>query len=126
MDLRKPVKIGAGINADFQQLKFAGGYDHNWVLNDYDGTVKVIATVYDSTNGRFMEVLSDEPGLQFYSGNFLNGAKGKHGQPYNHRTGLCLEAQHYPDSPNKPQFPSVVLKPGEVYKQTTIYKFSTK
>lgn len=126
-DFRKPTKIGACIDDKFQQLIFGKGYDHNWVLNDYNKTVRKVASLYDPQSGRLMEVLTDQPGLQFYSGNFLDGSiTGKSGIIYTHRTGLCLEAQHFPDSPNKPNFPSVVLKPGEVYRQTTIYKFSTK
>jgi aldose 1-epimerase len=127
MDFRKPKMIGKDINADFQQLKFAGGYDHNWVLNNYNGKVRKAASVFDSTSGRYMEVFTDQPGIQFYSGNFLDGTiKGKDGIYYKHRAALCLECQHYPDSPNEKIFPSVVLRPGEVYTQTTIYKFSTK
>ena len=127
MDFRKPTAIGKRINEDFEQLKYAGGYDHNWVLNNYDGTVQEAVTLYDSTSGRFMEVLTDEPGVQFYSGNFLNGKdRGKDGIYYKYRTGLCLECQHFPDSPNEKNFPSVVLKPGEEYTQTTIYKFSVR
>jgi aldose 1-epimerase len=126
-DFRKPTKIGLRINDKDEQLGFGKGYDHNWVLNNWDKKVKVVATLYDSLSGRFMEVLTDQPGLQFYSGNFLDGSIiGKRGIKYNFRTGLCLEAQHFPDSPNKPNFPSVLLKPGETYKQTTIYKFLTK
>jgi len=126
-DFRKPEKIGARINEKDEQLRFGIGYDHNWVLNDYNKNVRLSAAVYDSQSGRYMEVLTDQPGLQFYSGNFLDGsAKGKDGILYAHRTGLCLEAQLFPDSPNKKNFPSAVLKPGEVYHQTTIYKFSTK
>jgi len=126
-DFRKPEKIGARINEKDEQLRFGIGYDHNWVLNDYNKNVRLSAAVYDSQSGRYMEVLTDQPGLQFYSGNFLDGsAKGKDGILYAHRTGLCLEAQLFPDSPNKKNFPSAVLKPGEVYRQTTIYKFSTK
>ena len=127
MDFRKPTAIGSRINDDNEQIKFGRGYDHNWVLNNYKkGIVREVASLYDSTSGRFMEVYTDQPGLQFYSGNFLNGVAGKNGAVYKYRTALCLETQHYPDSPNKPNFPSVVLRPGEVYKQTTIYKFSTK
>jgi aldose 1-epimerase len=126
-DFRKPEKIGARINEKDEQLRFGIGYDHNWVLNDYSKNVRLSAAVYDPQSGRYMEVLTDQPGLQFYSGNFLDGsAKGKDGILYAHRTGLCLEAQLFPDSPNKKNFPSAVLKPGEVYHQTTIYKFSTK
>ena len=125
-DFRTPTKIGTHINDDNEQLKLGHGYDHNWVLDDYNKTVRLAATVYDSTSGRFMEVLTDQPGLQFYSGNFLNGmGRGKNGVAYKFRTGMCLEAQCFPDSPNKPQWPSPVLKPGETYQQTTIYKFST-
>ena len=127
MDFRKPTEIGERINDDFQQLKFAGGYDHNWVLNNYNGSVREAATVYDSTSGIFMEVLTDQPGVQFYTGNFLNGMdRGKDGIYYKFRTALCLECQHFPDSPNEKTFPSVVLRPGETYTQTTVYEFSVK
>jgi aldose 1-epimerase len=128
MDFRKPTLIGSHINDDYQQLKYGRGYDHNWVLNNYsNGVVRIVASLYDSQTGRFMEVLTDQPGLQFYSGNFLNGTiAGKGGVIYKHRSALCLETQHFPDSPNKPDFPSVTLRPGEVYRQTTIYKFSVK
>jgi aldose 1-epimerase len=127
MDFRKPVKIGAGIDKDFEQLKFGKGYDHNWVLNNYNKQVRKVAELYEPKSGRLMEVSTDQPGIQFYSGNFLDGtAKGKKGILYKFRTGLCLETQHFPDSPNKPDFPTVRLNPGETYKHTTIYKFSTK
>jgi aldose 1-epimerase len=127
MDFRSPKKIGKDINADYEQLKFGLGYDHNWVLNGWDKKVNKIAGLYEPLSGRFMEVYSDQPGLQFYSGNFLNGTvTGKKGIKYQYRSALCLEAQCFPDSPNKIQFPSASLKPGEVYHQTTIYKFSTK
>jgi aldose 1-epimerase len=127
MDLRQPVPIGAHIDDDYEQLEFGGGYDHNWVLNNQDGTLALAARVHEPTTGRVMEVWTTEPGLQFYSGNFLDGSQvGKGGVQYEHRTGFCLEAQHYPDSPNKPEFPSTVLEPGDVYTQTTIYKFSAQ
>lgn len=127
MDFREPTSIGLRINNDNEQIKFGGGYDHNWVLNNYDGAVHKVASLYDSTSGRFMELFTNEPGLQFYSGNFLDGSiNGKNGVVYNYRRGLCLEAQHFPDSPNKENFYPVVLSPGEVYEQTTIYKFSVK
>ncbi|MBX3007220.1 MAG: galactose mutarotase [Melioribacteraceae bacterium] len=127
MDFRVLTNIGAKINDKFEQLVFGKGYDHNWVINNWDGSVKKVAELYEPASGRLMEVISDQPGLQFYSGNFLNGsAVGKGGVVYNYRTGLCLEAQHHPDSPNKPNFPSVRLNPGEQYKQVTIYKFSVK
>jgi aldose 1-epimerase len=127
MDFRTPTFIGARINDPFEQLIFGKGYDHNWVIKDYSkGKVRKAAELYEQKSGRVMTVFTDQPGLQFYSGNFLDGtAKGK-GVSYQLRTGLCLEAQCYPDSPNKPEFPSVTLKPGEVYHQTTIYQFSTK
>ncbi|HTX19030.1 MAG TPA: aldose epimerase family protein [Bacteroidota bacterium] len=127
MDFRTLTAVGSRINEPFEQLKFGRGYDHNWVLRNYTGQVRKVAEVYESTTGRDLSVLTDQPGLQFYSGNFLDGsAKGKKGVAYQRRTGLCLEAQHYPDSPNKPNFPSVVLLPGAVYHQTTVYQFSTK
>ena len=127
MDFRKSTKIGARINENDSQLKLGLGYDHNWVLNNYDKQVKKVVELYDPQSGRLMKVLTDQPGMQFYSGNFLDGSiKGKNGINYQYRTGLCLEAQLFPDSPNKPEFPSATLKPGGIYKQTTIYKFSTK
>ena len=128
MDFRKPAAIGARINQEFEQLKFGKGYDHNWVLNrKKEGEMIRAATLYDPKSGRLLEIITKEPGIQFYSGNFLDGTiKGKNGTTYNHRTGLCLETQHFPDSPNKPDFPSTVLKPGETYKTVTIHKFSVK
>lgn len=127
MDFSKPTAIGARINQDDQQLKYGKGYDHNWVLLGLSGSMKLAATVYEPTSGRVMEVYTTEPGLQFYSGNFLDGTiTGKDGVVYKHRTGFCLETQHFPDSPNKPNFPSTVLKPGEKYSSETIYKFETK
>ena len=127
MDFRTPMAIGARINDKFEQLIFGNGYDHNWVIKNYSkGKLRKAAEVYEQKSGRLMTVYTDQPGLQFYSGNFLDGtAKGK-GVSYQLRTGLCLEAQCYPDSPNKPEFPSVTLKPGETYEQTTIYQFSIK
>jgi aldose 1-epimerase len=127
MDFRTPTVIGARINEPYQQLLFGKGYDHNWVLRNYNGKVRKVAELYEPKSGRIVTVLTDQPGIQFYSGNFLDGTvKGKKGVTYKHRTGLCLEAQCYPDSPNKENFPSVTLKADEVYHQTTIYKFSTK
>jgi aldose 1-epimerase len=127
MNLTVPVVIGAGINKDDGQLKYGLGYDHNWVLNDVDGTMKLQASLYEPVSGRLMEVYTVEPGLQFYSGNFLDGSNvGKGGKEYKHRYGLCLETQHYPDSPNKPEFPSTVLRPGETYHTKTIYRFTVK
>ncbi len=110
-----------------EQLKFGKGYDHNWVLDKKGKALTLAATVYERTMGRVMEVLTTEPGIQFYSGNFLDGSiKGKNEQEYPHRSGFCLETQHYPDSPNKKNFPSTLLKPGQRYSQTTIYKFSVR
>ena len=123
-DFRTPTAIGARINQDDEQLKFGKGYDHNWVFDKPIGQLALMARVYEPTTGRVLEVWSTEPGLQFYSGNFLNGTiKGKGGWVYQFRNGFCMEPQHYPDSPNHSNFPSVVLKPGEVYKNTIIYKF---
>jgi len=127
-DFRNPTAIGTRIeNADEQQLRFGKGYDHNWVLNGPIGTVHLDATVYEPTSGRVLEVLSDQPGLQFYSGNFLDGSiTGKDGRRYEFRNGFCVEPQHFPDSPNHSNFPSTVLKPGEQYRSTIIYAFSTR
>ena len=126
-DFRKPTAIGARINQDDQQLKFGGGYDHNWVINKTPGQLTVVARVYEPTTGRVLEVLSTEPGLQFYTGNFLDGKiTGKGGWVYQFRNGFCMEPQHFPDSPNQPNFPSVVLKPGQVYKNTIIFRFAVQ
>ncbi len=125
-DFRTPHKIGERINDPDEQIRFGKGYDHNWVLNKKDHSLTLAARVTDSIGGRVMEVWTTEPAIQFYTGNFLNGSEiGKGGKPYNFRTAFCLEAQHYPDSPNHPDFPSTVLKPGEKYKQKTVYKFLT-
>jgi aldose 1-epimerase len=129
MNFRKPTKIGSRINENYEQLKFGLGYDHNWVLNKHQELLPMIATVYEPTSERFMEVWTNQPGIQFYCGNFLDGqVKGKNGVMYQYRTGFCLETQHFPDSPNKPDWPSTVLRASktEPYRQTTIYKFSVK
>jgi aldose 1-epimerase len=127
MDFRSPTPIGERINDNFVQLKNGKGYDHNWVLNDYNGKVSKAATVYDPSSGRELQVLTDQPGIQFYSGNFLDGTEiGKGGIHYQHRTAICLETQHFPDSPNKKNFPSVELKPDEKFSSTTIYRFTTR
>lgn len=127
MDFTRPTAIGAGIGNDFEQLKFGGGYDHNWVLNKGGRGMIAAARVYEPATGRVMEIRTTEPGIQFYSGNFLDGTiTGKGGTVYKHRWGLCLETQHYPDSPNKPDFPSTILRPGQKYETTTIYRFSAK
>ena len=127
MDFTKPTAIGARIENDYEQLKFGGGYDHNWVINKPFGQLGLMARVTEPTTGRVLEVLATEPGLQFYCGNFLDGKlTGKGAWVYQFRNGFCLEPQHYPDSPNQPKFPSVVLKPGQTYKNTIIYHFSVK
>ena len=126
-DFNSPTAIGARINEENEQLKYGLGYDHNWVLNDVDGSMKLQASLYEKNSGRLMEIYTVEPGLQFYSGNFLDGSNvGKGGKVYKYRNGLCLETQHFPDSPNKPEFPSTILKPGETYHTKTIYKFTVK
>jgi aldose 1-epimerase len=122
-DFRKPTAIGARINAADEQIKFGNGYDHNWVINKPPGKLGLVARVTDPATGRVMEVLSTEPGVQFYTGNFLDGITGKGGWVYKNRSGFCFEPQHYPDSPNHPQFPSAALKPGETYQNTILYRF---
>jgi aldose 1-epimerase len=126
-DFRTPTAIGARIQQDNEQLKFGGGYDHNWVINKKAGKLALMARVTEPESGRVLEVWSTEPGLQFYSGNFLDGTiTGKGGWVYQRRAAFCMEPQHYPDSPNKPQFPSVELQPGQVYRNTIIFKFSVQ
>lgn len=122
MDFTQAKPIGRDL------LQVAGGYDHNWVLDKTGNVLELIGTLYHPTSGRYMEVFTTEPGLQFYSGNFLDGTlKGaKNGTTYVKHAGLCLETQHFPDSPNHPDFPNTILKPGETYSHTTLYKFSTK
>jgi aldose 1-epimerase len=125
-DFIKPFVVGKRINGSHPQLQNGGGYDHCWVFDKSNNTSPA-ATVYDSLSGRFMEMFTTEPAVQFYSGNFLNGSlTGKFDTVYKQRMGLCLETEHYPDSPNRPNFPSTVLNPGEVYKSQTVYKFSVK
>lgn len=127
MDFRKLTVIGSRINDDSEQLKIGHGYDLNWVLNDYNKKVRKVAELYDPSSGRVLDVYTDQPGIQFYSGNFLDGSQvGKKGIAYKFRTALCLETQHYPDSPNEPKFPSTTLLPGKTYQTTTIFKFSVK
>jgi aldose 1-epimerase len=128
MDFTKPMAVGARITQADEQLTFGRGYDHTWVLNKTRARAPSFAArVRESKSGRVMEVYTTEPGVQFYTGNFLDGTiTGKGGKVYNQRYGLCFEAQHYPDSPNQPKFPSTVLKPGQKYTQTTIYKFSAR
>jgi aldose 1-epimerase len=124
-DFRQPRPIGDGIDAEVKQIRYGGGYDHNWVLNRDGEELLQVATLLDPPSGRRMDVLTTEPGLQFYSGNFLDGSLTGKGVNYVHRMGLCLETQHFPDSPNHPDFPSTVLRPGETYSSQTVYRFST-
>ena len=127
LDFRKPEAIGARINADYEQLKLAGGYDHNWVLNGKAGTLHLAAIVTDPVSGRKLTVETTEPGVQFYSGNFLDGTfTGRHGVKYEKHSGFCLETQHFPDSPNHPDFPSTVVKPGETMHSTTTFTFGVE
>ena len=126
-DFTTPHTIGERINANDEQLKLGKGYDHNWVANKNGNELSFLAGVSEPTSGRMMEVWSTEPGVQFYSGNFLDGTlTGKGGWTYQFRNGLCFEPQHFPDSPNHPAFPTTVLNPGEKYHNTIIYKFSAK
>jgi aldose 1-epimerase len=126
-DFRRATPIGARINDQHEQLRFGRGYDHNWVIDrDRPSTLVHAARLEDPVSGRRLDISTTEPGLQFYSGNFLDGSlKGKGGRVYGHRTGLCLETQHFPDSPNHPNFPSTVLRPGEHYRSRTVIAFST-
>jgi aldose 1-epimerase len=124
-DFRQLTPIGARIDADNEQLRYGGGYDHNWVLNGTSGTMRLAARAYEPMSGRQLEVHTTEPGVQFYSGNMMPPRiEGKDDQVYVRRGGFCLETQHYPDSPNQPTFPSTVLRPGEVYHTTTTFSFS--
>ena len=126
-DFNKPTPIGARINDDNEQLKLGGGYDHNWALNGKNGVMKVAAIVRDPKSGRVLTVTTTQPGVQFYTGNFLDGSfTGKSGVKYTKRTGFCLETQHYPDSPNQPEFPTTLLKPGETLHTETVFAFSTQ
>ncbi len=127
LDFREPHKIGERIEDEYEQLIIGNGYDHNFVLNkETPGELSFAASAYEDSTGRFMEVFTTHPAIQLYTGNFLNGENGKGDAVYNFRTGFCLETQHYPDSPNHPEFPSTVLRPGDEYKHRTIFKFSTK
>jgi aldose 1-epimerase len=126
-DFTKSFKIGARINeVKDLQIKYGKGYDHCWVATDSSKTLKTIASVYEPTSGRVMEVLTTEPAVQFYTGNFLDGMPAGKGVNYKFRTGFCLETQHYPNSPNEAKFPTTVLRPNETYQTTTVYKFSAK
>ena len=123
LDFRTPTAIGARIDRDDEQLKFAGGYDHNFVLNRQGDAPTLAARVYEPKSGRAMAVYTTEPGLVFYTGNFLNGVHGKDDKIYNKHFGFCLETGHFPDSPSHDNFPSTVLKPDQTYRQTTFYRF---
>jgi len=126
-DFRKATAVGARINADDAQIHLGHGYDHNWVLDSAGGKLAEAAELYDPGSGRVLKVLTDQPGIQFYSGNFLNGSiKGKGGKPDELHAALCLETQHFPDSPNHSDFPTTLLKPGEHYHTVTVFSFSTR
>ncbi|MFA6472599.1 MAG: aldose epimerase family protein [Candidatus Latescibacterota bacterium] len=126
-DFTRMTVIGARIDKDDEQLRIGLGYDHNWVLDSRDGSLALAAKVVEPISGRTMEVLTTEPGVQFYSSNFLDGTlRGKNGKPYLKRGAICLETQHYPDSVHRPEFPSTILHPGEKYTQTTIYRFGVE
>ena len=123
-DFRTPHLVGERIGDDYEQLIYGGGYDHNFVLDNYD---EVDVEVYDHSTGRVLQVITDQPGVQFYTGNFLDGTQTGHdGKPYNYRSGFCLETQHFPDSPNQPMFPSVVLTPEEPFLSSSSYRFSVR
>ncbi len=127
MDFRSFTAIGNRIEKENEQLKFGNGYDHNYVLKSKQKNIVLAASVHEPVSGRYMEVFTDQPGMQFYSGNFLDGSDdGKGGKKYNKRTAFCLETQHFPDSPNHPNFPSTILKSDKKYAYTCVYKFSTK
>ena len=126
-DFRKPTAIGARIDDNDEQLNFGKGYDHNFVLNHKSDALRLAARVTDPSSGRVLEVLTTQPGLQFYTGNFLDGTiHGKGGKVYGRRAAFCMETQHFPDSPNHPKFPSTELKPGEHFQSTTVYRFSAE
>lgn len=126
-DFRTPTAIGARIGADVQQVRFGGGYDHSFVLRKEDAVLTHAARVVEPSTGRTLDVYTTEPGLQFYSGNFLDGSiTGKSGRVYRHRYGLCLETQHFPDSPNQPRFPSTILRPGQEYHSRTAFRFGVQ
>jgi aldose 1-epimerase len=127
LDFTTSTRVGARIDDGYDQMVLAHGYDHNWVINRKGDGLTLAARVYEPSTGRVMEVSTTQPGVQFYTGNFLDGTvTGKHGHVYKRRYGLCLETQHFPDSPNHPDFPSTILRPGETFKSETVFKFSTK
>ena len=129
LDFTTSTRVGARIDDSYEQIALGHGYDHNWVINRKAGDKGLVlaARVYEPTSGRVMEVSTTQPGVQFYTGNFLDGTvTGKQGHVYKRRYGLCLETQHFPDSPNHPDFPTTILKPGETFRSQTVFKFSTK
>jgi aldose 1-epimerase len=127
MDFRRPTKVGARIDASTEQIRFGRGYDHNWVLNRKGDGLQLAARVVEPASGRTLEVSTTEPGVQFYTGNFLDGTlKGKGGVGYPRRGGLCLETQHFPDSPNKPAFPTTIVQPGSTYRSKTVWRFGVQ
>ena len=124
-DFTSPTPIGRSVNEDYEQLRFAGGYDHNFVLRSEPAGFRKVATVHDPKTGRVLEISTEQPGIQFYSGNFLDGSiVGKGARAYVKYSGCCFETQHFPDSPNHPNFPPTVLRPGEEYRHTTVFKFT--
>jgi aldose 1-epimerase len=126
-DFTMPNKIGQCIEMPNEQLRFAGGYDHNFVIDRGGGSLVPAASVLEPISGRALEVYTTEPGIQFYSGNFLRGAfPGKHGHVYRKHDGFCLETQHFPDSPNQPAFPTTILQPGRTFTSTTEYRFEVR
>jgi aldose 1-epimerase len=126
-DFNTRTAIGLRLAGEDEQMQFGKGYDHNWVLDRQADGLELVASIYEPTSGRIMGVLTTEPGLQFYCGSALDGtSRGKGGAVCQPRTGLCLETQHFPDSPNHPNFPATRLRPGEQYAQTTVYRFSTR
>ena len=126
-DFRSPAKIGSRIDAEEEQITFGGGYDHNFVFDREGSEMEVLARVYEPTSGRLMEVETTQPGVQFYTGNFLDGSlTGREGIVFQKRSGFCLETQHFPDSPNQSNFPSTRLNPGESYQHSTVYRFSVR
>jgi aldose 1-epimerase len=127
LDFRQSTRIGKRIDSDYEQLRVAGGYDQNWVVDGGGNELTEAAEVYEPTSGRVMRMLTDQPGVQFYTGNFFDGSlKGKGGIVYQRRAGLCLETQHFPDSPHHPNFPTTELKPGEKFHRVTMFSFSTR
>lgn len=123
-EFTSPHEIGERISADDEQLFLGKGYDHNWVINGAAGTLRLAAKAVEKESGRVLETWTTQPGMQMYVGNFLDGTlKGKGGRVYGHRSAFCFETQHFPDSPNQPTFPSVVLRPGQAYRECTEYRF---